>query len=100
MEQIAHSTALERGPHRPTPAPRSPLTALQSDPDPRVALAHDFRTPLTAIRAFAEILIHHPSMSRELRDEFLSIIVGETNRLAELVSEVVEEGDHIPRMRD
>jgi Na+/proline symporter/nitrogen-specific signal transduction histidine kinase len=51
-------------------------------------VTHEFRTPLTAIKALAELVHDHPDM--EEREEFLKTIVQETDRLGRLVNEVLE----------
>ncbi len=53
-------------------------------------ITHELRTPLTSIRAFAEILQSDPSIAAEKRQEFLDILVKETNRLTRLVNQVLD----------
>ncbi|ROR32100.1 sensor histidine kinase [Inmirania thermothiophila] len=53
-------------------------------------VSHELRTPLTSIRAFAEILLSEPEMPRGRRQEFLAILVRETERLSRLVNEVLD----------
>ena len=48
------------------------------------------RTPLTSIRAFSEILEQNPEMAAEQRQEFLTIVVKETERLTRLINEVLD----------
>lgn len=48
-------------------------------------MAHELRTPLAAIRAFAEILHDHPDLELAQRQEFLGIIARENERLTRLI---------------
>ncbi len=45
--------------------------------------SHEFKTPITAIRGFAELL-QEPETTEAEREEYLQIIVDESGRLAEL----------------
>lgn len=42
---------------------------------------HELLTPLTAIRALAEILRDHPDLPAEERRQFLELLLGEQARL-------------------
>jgi two-component system sensor histidine kinase KdpD len=53
------------------------------------ALAHEFKTPLTSIRAATTTLLARPSASATDR-ELLTIADEETNRLTKLVSDAIE----------
>lgn len=53
-------------------------------------VSHELRTPLTSIRAFSEILQSNPDMENEQREEFLGIIVKESERLTRLVDQVLD----------
>lgn len=53
-------------------------------------VSHELRTPLTSIRAFSEILLTNPEMEGDQRDEFLSIIVKESERLTRLINQVLD----------
>ncbi len=53
-------------------------------------VSHELRTPLTSIRAFSEILLANPDMESAQREEFLGIIVKESERLTRLVEEVLD----------
>lgn len=53
-------------------------------------ISHEFRTPLASVRAFAEILLQHPDESIETRREFLEIILVESERLGELVTNILD----------
>ncbi len=53
-------------------------------------VSHELRTPLTAIRAFSEILRDNPDMKPEKRQQFLSVVVRETERLTRLINDVLD----------
>jgi signal transduction histidine kinase len=54
------------------------------------SVTHELRTPLTAIRAFAELMVDDPDMPIAQRQEFLRLIVSETERLTRLVNQVLD----------
>ena len=54
------------------------------------SVTHELRTPLTSIRALAEILVDDPKLELAQRVQFLSVIVGETERLTRLVNEILD----------
>ncbi len=54
------------------------------------SVTHDFRTPLTAIKASAESLLENPGMDDSSRGELLTIINEESDRLNRLVGEAAE----------
>ncbi len=53
-------------------------------------VTHELRTPLTSIRAFSEILLNNPDMDDDKRQEFLGIIVKESERLTRLINQVLD----------
>jgi two-component system sensor histidine kinase KdpD len=53
-------------------------------------LAHDLKTPLTAVRTCVTHLISAPPRSEEVRAELLSIIDQESSRLQATISEAIE----------
>lgn len=53
-------------------------------------VTHELRTPLASIRASAEILREFPPDEPEVRWEFLSIIVSESERLTRLIENVLD----------
>ncbi len=55
-------------------------------------LAHDLKTPLTAIKASITSLISKYPRTEERRDELLTIVNEETDRLIRIVSETVRMG--------
>lgn len=62
------------------------------------SVSHEFRTPLTSIRASAEILLEFAEEPPETRREFVEMILQETERLTRLVTDIldfikIESGD-------
>ena len=53
-------------------------------------VGHDLKTPLTMIKAYAELTRDFNKASEEKRRENMSIIIEETDRLAELVNDILE----------
>lgn len=67
-------------------------------------VSHELKTPLTAIRMFAETLAMGRSRDEYTRSEYLETIVNESERLARLVDNVldfsrIEQGRKIYRLR-
>jgi signal transduction histidine kinase len=54
------------------------------------SVSHEFRTPLTSIRSFAEILLHYDDETPETRKEFLGIIHVESERLTRLINDFLD----------
>lgn len=53
-------------------------------------VSHELKTPITSIRGFAETLIDGAAEDKELRAQFLSIILMESQRLQSLVHDLLE----------
>jgi Na+/proline symporter/nitrogen-specific signal transduction histidine kinase len=53
-------------------------------------VSHEVRTPLTSIRSFSEILRDNPDLDRDQRQEFVSIIVQESERLSRLINDILD----------
>lgn len=53
-------------------------------------VSHELRTPLTSIRAFSEILRSSPDLPKHERQEFLEIVVKETERLTRLINQMLD----------
>lgn len=53
-------------------------------------VTHELRTPLTSIRSFSEILHDDLDMPVARREEFLAIVIGETERLTRLINQVLD----------
>lgn len=54
------------------------------------SVTHELRTPLTSIRALSELMRDDADMASDQRQQFLEIIVGETERLTRLVNQVLD----------
>lgn len=54
------------------------------------SVTHELRTPLTSIRALSEMMRDDVHMDAAQRQQFLDIIVAETERLSRLVSQVLD----------
>lgn len=54
------------------------------------SVTHELRTPLTSIRALSEMMADDPAMAADQRQQFLGIIVAETERLSRLVNQVLD----------
>ena len=54
------------------------------------SVTHELRTPLTSIRALAELMQDDASMPQAQRQQFVGIIVAETERLTRLVNQVLD----------
>jgi len=68
------------------------------------SVSHELKTPLTAIRMYAETLAMGRSRDENTRSEYLETIVNESERLARLVDNVldfskIEQGKKIYRLR-
>ena len=53
-------------------------------------VSHDLRTPLTMIKAYAEMIRDLSGDKPEKRNEHLGVIIQETDRLSALVSNMLE----------
>ena len=54
------------------------------------SVTHELRTPLTSIRALAELMRDDPQMDAGQRQQFLGLVVAETERLSRLVNQVLD----------
>lgn len=54
------------------------------------SVTHELRTPLTSIRALSELMAEDADMPAQQRQQFLGIIVAETERLSRLVNQVLD----------
>ncbi len=54
------------------------------------SVTHELRTPLTSIRALAELMVDDADMPVPQRQQFLGIVVTETERLTRLVNQVLD----------
>ncbi len=53
-------------------------------------VTHELRTPLTSIRSFSEILFDNPDVDLSQRQEFLGIVIKESERLTRLINQVLD----------
>ena len=53
-------------------------------------LSHEFRTPLTSIMGFAELIIDDPEMATMTRQKFARIILTESERLSSLINNLLD----------
>ncbi|MBF0288041.1 MAG: histidine kinase [SAR324 cluster bacterium] len=53
-------------------------------------IAHELRTPLTSIRAFSEILYDNLEIKVSKREQFLSLIIKESERLTRFINQVLD----------
>lgn len=53
-------------------------------------VTHELRTPLTSIRAFSEILRDNPTLDQSQRENFLGIVIRESERLTRLINQVLD----------
>lgn len=53
-------------------------------------VSHEIRTPLTSIRSFSEILRDNPDLDAAQRQEFVAIVVQESERLSRLINDILD----------
>lgn len=53
-------------------------------------VTHELRTPITSIKAMSRILSDNPTLAEAKREEFLNIIVNESERIARLINQVLD----------
>lgn len=54
------------------------------------SVTHDLRTPVAAIKGFAETMLKNQQMDRGTRDEFTNIICDESSRLQEMIEDLLD----------
>lgn len=54
------------------------------------SVLHDLKTPLASVKMFAEILKDSPTLATDKREKYLSIIEGESERLARIITNVLD----------
>jgi len=54
------------------------------------SVTHELRTPLTSIRALAELMVDDPAMDAAQRQQFIGLVLAETERLSRLVNQVLD----------
>lgn len=53
-------------------------------------VTHELRTPITSIKAFAKILAENPDLPNDRKNEFLNVLVSESERIARLINQVLD----------
>lgn len=53
-------------------------------------VTHELRTPITSIKSIAKILADNPDLKTEQQDEFLKVLVLESERIARLINQVLD----------
>jgi signal transduction histidine kinase len=53
-------------------------------------VSHELRTPLTSIRSFSEILLGAPDLNPAERNQFLGVVVKESERLTRLINDILD----------
>ena len=53
-------------------------------------VSHELRTPLTSICSFSEILLDNPALDLTERNQFLDIVVKESERLTRLINDILD----------
>jgi signal transduction histidine kinase len=53
-------------------------------------VTHELRTPLTAVRSLSEILYDNPELELEQRQEFLGLVIKESERLTRLINQLLD----------
>jgi len=54
------------------------------------SVSHELRTPLTSIKAYTATILRDPRMSEQTKHKFLTSIDEESNRLANLINDLLE----------
>ena len=52
-------------------------------------VSHELKTPLTSIMAFTETILSDPEMEQEQREDFLGIVLSESERMDRIVSDLL-----------
>ncbi len=52
-------------------------------------VSHELKTPLTSIKAYTETILSDPEMDAETRDYFLGIVLSESDRMHNIVSDLL-----------
>lgn len=53
-------------------------------------VSHELRTPITSIRSYAETLMDTEGMPDDMRQEFLGVILNESDRMTKIVGDLLE----------
>ncbi len=53
-------------------------------------ITHELRTPITSIKAFSKIMLDNPELAEAEKNNFLKIILSESDRITRLVNQVLD----------
>ena len=53
-------------------------------------VTHELRTPITSIKSLSKIIYDNPSLDSDKSEEYLKIIVGESERITRLINQVLD----------
>lgn len=53
-------------------------------------VSHELRTPLTSIRSYAETLTENSDLPKEMENDFLHVILNESDRMTKIVQDLLE----------
>ena len=53
-------------------------------------VSHELRTPLTSIRTYAETVLEDPELPDDIKKEFLSVIINESDRMTMIVKDLLD----------
>jgi Na+/proline symporter/signal transduction histidine kinase len=54
------------------------------------AVAHELKTPITSIQASSEVLKDNPDIDHKTKEQFLSNIISDTNRITKLITNILD----------
>ena len=65
-------------------------------------IAHELKTPVSSIQGYLETIVNNPGISKEKREEFLSRIYAQSNRLTHLLRDIstLTRMEEAPNMTD
>ncbi|GAB2025641.1 sensor histidine kinase [Lactovum odontotermitis] len=63
--------------------------ALQAQKELIANVSHELKTPIASIHGLAELLGTHPELTEEKKQEFVRLIAAESDRLLELVTDIL-----------
>lgn len=81
---------LETTSQKPMNSEKSLLIPDRNEEDIVSLVSHELCTPLTSIRVASEILQDNPDLTAEQREQFVKIIVSESERLSRVVNQLLK----------